>query len=297
MVRQDRRMEILHTPRGDFEAIVDGPAEGPVLLLLHGFPELNLSWRSQIPALASAGFRVVAPNQRGYAGSVREGSYATADLAADVVAMLDAVGAVRAVVVGHDWGGAVAWTVAHLHPERVSALVAMNCPPPAVLVHHLLRSPRQLRRSWYIFFFQLPVLPERFVAQHMPGTLVAGSYNRSAWNRELLAPYAEAFATEADARGPVNWYRGAFRSAVSSRGRPLRPIDVPTLVIWGVHDQFLGRELVSPEALRRSLAYGNVADLAWIETAGHFVQNEAPEEVNAALLGWLARHEEDIRRL
>jgi pimeloyl-ACP methyl ester carboxylesterase len=211
--------------------------------------------------------------------------------------MLDALGAQRAVVVGHDWGGGVAWTVAHLHPDRVSALVAMNCPPPAVLMRHMLRSPRQLRRSWYMLFFQVPRLPERFVVQHMPGTLVAGSYNRSAWNRELLAPYAEAFATEEDARGPVNWYRGALRSALSSAGRSLRPIDAPTLVIWGVHDQFLGRELVSPEALRRSLAYGNVADVAWIESAGHFVQNEAPDEVNAALLDWLAQHAQDIRPL
>ena len=87
---------------------------------------------------------------------MRDGSYATADLAADVIAMLDAVGAERAIVVGHDWGGAVAWTVAQLHPERVTALVAMNCPPPRVLAEHLLRSPRQLRKSWYMFFFQLP---------------------------------------------------------------------------------------------------------------------------------------------
>lgn len=280
-------MEILRTTRGEFETIVDGPPDGPVVILLHGFPELNVSWRSQVPALAAAGYRVLAPNQRGYAGSVRGGSYATADLAEDVVAMLDAVRAERAVVVGHDWGGGVAWTVAHLHPDRVAALVAMNCPPPAVLIRHVLRSPQQLRKSWYVFFFQLPVLPERFVVANMPKTLIAGSHNRAVWNRMVLTPYSEAFQTTADAHGPVNWYRGAMRHPVP--GRRLRPIEAPVLVIWGVHDRFLGEELVSPTALRRYLAFGNAADVVRIESAGHFVQNEAPEEVTAALLSWLAR--------
>ena len=282
--------EVLQTPRGHFEVLVDGPADGPLVLLLHGFPELNVSWRHQIPALAEAGYRVVAPNQRGYSGSVGGGSYRTSDLARDVVAMLDALGAERAVIVGHDWGGGVAWTVAHQHPERVSALVVMNCPPPRVLARALTRSPAQLRKSWYMLFFQLPVLPERFVAEHMPGTLVAGSFNRSAWNRASLAPYAEAFATPEDVHGPVSWYRGALWEAVARSGAPLHRIAAPVLVIWGIHDAFLGRELVSPEALLGTLEYGNVADVVEIPDAGHFVQNEAPDAVNGALLRWLAEH-------
>ena len=128
----------------------------------------------------------------------------------------------------------------------MTALVVMNCPPPWVLVEHLVRSPRQLRKSWYVFFFQLPVLPEKFVAANMPKTLVAGSYNREPWNRETLTPYADAFATEADARGPVNWYRGALRGALRGRNKPVTRINAPVLIIWGVHDAFLGQELVSP---------------------------------------------------
>ena len=286
-------MALLHTERGHFETIIEGPEDGVVIILLHGFPELNISWNHQIPALVAAGYRVVAPNQRGYAGSVRDGSYATADLAADVIAILDAVGAQRAVVVGHDWGGAVAWTVAQLYPDRLIALVAMNCPPPRVLAARLLRSPRQLRKSWYMFFFQIPWLPEKFVVRSMPGVLRGGSYVREAWNRENLTPYAEAFATEADARGPVNWYRGAFRGALrtgSSVTTPVAtPIAAPVLVIWGTHDAFLGLDLVSPEALRRTLAFPNEATVVRIDTAGHFVQNEAPEAVTAALLDWLSR--------
>jgi epoxide hydrolase 4 len=285
-------MITLHTGRGDFETIIEGPEDGPVIVLLHGFPELNISWRHQIPELAAAGYRVVAPNQRGYAGSVRDGSYATADLAADVVAILDAVGAERAVVVGHDWGGAVSWTVAQLYPGRVTALVAMNCPPPRVLVAHLLRSPRQLRKSWYMFFFQLPALPERFVSRSMPGMLRGGSYVRQVWDREALTPYGEAFATESDARGPINWYRAAFtgalRGALRGPARTMHPIAIPVLIIWGVHDPFLGQELVSPEALRGTLSFPNEATVVPIESAGHFVQNEAAQEVTAALLAWLA---------
>ena len=281
-------MTLLQTDRGDFETIIDGPEDGTVVVLLHGFPELNISWNHQIPALVAAGYRVVAPNQRGYSGSVRDGSYATADLAADVISILDAVGAQRAVVVGHDWGGGVAWTVAQLHPDRLVALVAMNCPPPGVLAARLLSSPRQLRKSWYMFFFQLPWLPEKFVVRSMPGVLRGGSYVREAWNRENLAPYAEAFATEADAHGPVNWYRGAFRGALAKGSpRPTR-IAAPVLVIWGTHDMFLGLDLVSPEALRGTLAFPNEATVIPIESAGHFVQNEAPEAVTEALLAWLA---------
>jgi epoxide hydrolase 4 len=284
------RSEVLHTPRGDFEALVDGPEDGPLVLLLHGFPELNVSWSQQIPVLAAAGYRVVAPNQRGYAGSVRGGSYLTSDLAADVVAMIDSLGEQRVILVGHDWGGGVAWTTAGLYPERVQALVAMNCPPPRVLVAHLLRSPAQLRKSWYVFFFQLPVLPERFVSQNMPKTLVAGSYNRTVWNREVLTPYADAFATPGDAAGPVSWYRGALRERLRHPRRRMPRLAMPVLIIWGVHDQFLGRELVEPEALLGTLAYGNVADVVEVADAGHFVQNEAPEQVNEALLGWLRRN-------
>ncbi|HRY11039.1 MAG: alpha/beta hydrolase [Actinobacteria bacterium] len=276
-------MALLHTARGDFETIVDGPEDGPLILLLHGFPELNISWRHQIPALAAAGYRVVAPNQRGYQGSVRDGSYATADLAEDVVAMIDALGADKAIVVGHDWGGGVAWTVAHRHPERVERLVAMNCPPPSVLAHAFATNPAQLAKSWYMFFFQIPRLPEKFVVDNMPRALIGGSYNRKAWDPAELAEYEAAFATAEDARGPVNWYRGAMRHPLGK----VAPITVPVLIIWGTQDRFLGLELIAPQALRRAIAYGNEPDIVLIEDAGHFVQNEAPEQVNAALLRWL----------
>lgn len=293
-------MTILHTARGHFEAIVEGPDDGTLVVLLHGFPELNISWRHQIPDLTAAGYRVIAPNQRGYPGSVRDGSYATVDLAADVVAMVDAAGRQQAVVVGHDWGGAVAWTVAQLYPDRVTALVAMNGPPPQVLASRLLRDPCQIRRSWYVFFFQLPTLPERMVARSMPGMLRGGSYVRDAWSRASLAPYAAAFATEDDLTGPVNWYRAAFRAALRPRHAMPRRVQAPVLVIWGTHDAFLGANLVSPQSLRTVIAYPNEANLVLIDSAGHFVQNEAPDDVTHALLDWLrttARPESSSHRV
>lgn len=278
-------MTLLQTPRGDFESIIEGPEDAPLIVLLHGFPELNVSWRNQIPELVAAGYRVLAPNQRGYDGSVRDGSYATADLAADVIAMMDALGADTAVIVGHDWGGGVAWTLGHLHSDRVERLIVLNCPPPVVLSRELLTNPLQLVKSSYMFFFQLPVLPERFVVKAMPGALVGGSYNRSVWNRDNLAPYVEAFATPADAHGPLNWYRAAVRKPWAMRNLPL--ITRPILIIWGVEDRFLGLDLIASQSLRRAIAYGNEPDIVLVEGAGHFVQNEAPEQVTAALLAWL----------
>lgn len=278
-------MSTLHTTRGDFEAIIEGPDDAPLVVLLHGFPELNISWRHQIPVLTQAGYRVLAPNQRGYEGSVRDGSYATSDLALDVLAMIDSLGVDKAIIVGHDWGGGVAWTLAHLHPDRVEKLVVMNCPPPMVLARALRSNPAQLAKSWYMFFFQLPVLPERFVVRMMPGALVGGSHNRSVWNSQNLKPYADAFATPADATGPVNWYRAGLRKPWAMRDLP--PIAVPILIIWGTKDRFLGLELIAPQSLRPAIAYGNEPTVVLIEESGHFVQNEAPDQVNAALLDWL----------
>ncbi len=276
-------MTTLSTTRGDFEVILDGPDDGPLIVLLHGFPELNVSWRHQIPALTQAGYRVLAPNQRGYGDSVRGGSYATADLARDVIAMLDELGVERATLVGHDWGGGVAWTTTRLFGDRVERLIALNCPPPEVMSHEIATNPVQFAKSWYMFFFQIPRLPEMFVARGMPWMIRGGSYNRDVWTEETLRPYGEAIATAEDARGPVNWYRGAFRHPV----RGGQPVSVPTLIIWGVKDSFLSMAMISPQSMRRAMSYGNEADVVLIEGAGHFVQNEAPEQVTAAMLKWL----------
>src|SRR5437879_4698652 len=142
-----------------------GPPDGPLVILLHGFPEFWYGWRKQIPALAAAGYRVWAPDQRGYNFSdkppdVRD--YTLDKLAADVAGLIEAAGRQRAIIVGHDWGGAVAWWLAANNPERVERLVIINVPHPLVMRRLILRDPRQTLRSWYMFMFLLPRLPEWF---------------------------------------------------------------------------------------------------------------------------------------
>ncbi|HET8811024.1 MAG TPA: alpha/beta hydrolase [Gaiella sp.] len=275
-----------------FHALADGPSDGPLVLCLHGFPELGRSWRHQLPALAAAGYRVVAPDLRGYGGTELQGPYDLRTLVGDVEALIASLGRRRAIVVGHDWGGAVAWSVAALRPSVVEKLVVLNCPPPHELARAMLRSPSQLLRSWYILFFQLPRLPERRMAENcaevVARALVGGSHRRGVWSADELAAYRVAFARPGRAKAAIDWYRASFRRSLRpGRRRGLPPVQAPTLVLWGTEDRFLGRELADPGRLRRSLADGNEPTVVWIDDAGHFVQNEAPDRVNDELLLWL----------
>jgi pimeloyl-ACP methyl ester carboxylesterase len=210
----------------------------------------------------------------------------------DAAGLVAALGRERATVVGHDWGGAVAWSLAALRPAVVERLVVLNCPPPQELARAIVRSPTQLRRSWYVLFFQLPRLPERRMAADgaavVARALVGGSHRRGVWPDDELATYRAAFARPGRAKAAIDWYRAAFRRSLRPRrGRRWPRISAPTLVLWGVEDRFLVRELVGAESLRRALTEGTLPTVVWIEDAGHFVQNEAPERVNAELLRWL----------
>lgn len=275
-----------------FHALADGPADGPLVLCLHGFPELGRSWRHQLPALASAGYRAVAPDLRGYGETELRGPFDLPTLVEDVAGLVAVLGRERAVVMGHDWGGAVAWSVAARRPSVVERLVVLNCPPPQILARAIVRSPAQLRRSWYVLFFQLPWLPERRMAANaaevVARALVGGSHRREAWTREEVDAYRAAFARPGRAKAAIDWYRAGFRRSVRPRrGRARATVAAPTLVLWGVEDRFLGRELVTLERLRDAFSEGNVPSVVLIEDAGHFVQNEAPERVNDELLRWL----------
>jgi epoxide hydrolase 4 len=275
-----------------FHALASGPEHGPVVLLLHGFPELARSWRHQLPALADAGFRAVAPDLRGYGRTERRGPYDTATLAADVAGLVAALGARDAAVVAHDWGGVIGWSAAARHPDVVTRLVVLNAPPLPALADEVLRNPRQARRSAYVWFFQLPVLPEwqltRNGATQVARALVGGSYNRSAWPPDELERYRAAFADRAAAAAALAYYRSAVRRVRAERRAARRsPVAAPVLVLWGLRDRFLGLGTVSPARLRPYLAPGNVPELRVHDEAGHFLQNEAPDWVNAHLIRWL----------
>jgi pimeloyl-ACP methyl ester carboxylesterase len=247
---------------------------GPLVVFLHGFPEFWYSWRHQLAALAGS-YRVVAPDLRGYNETEARGPYDTATLQDDVLALIAHLGAGRAHIVGHDWGGAVAWLLATHHPEQVQSLTVCNLPHPA-LFQQAVRRPRQALRSWYIAFFQLPWLPERVLAadsyhrlargmirQCRPGTFTRDDVKAflSAWRRQGLS-------------GGINWYRGIVRSP---RGLPdpVPLILAPTLLIWGERDPFLGRELT-----HGTERYVHQLTIEYLPDAGHWVQQEEPARVN-----------------
>lgn len=258
--------------------------EGPLVVLLHGFPEFWYAWRNQIAALASAGFRVVAPDQRGYnLSSKPEGiaAYGAARLVEDVAALVRHCGAEKAFVVGHDWGAGVAWAFAMEHPEMVERLVVLNGPHPERLLHALRTSPIQWIRSWYIFFFQLPALPEavseldRYAFLLKP--LREEPTRPGAFTRDDLALYVAAYAKPGALTAMINWYRAILRGKTPK----VRRTEVPVLVLWGENDPHLDREIATPSA---ELVPN--ARVVFVPGATHWLQHDAPERVNEELVAF-----------
>lgn len=261
---------------------------GPVVLLLHGFPDFWLSWRHQIPALAAAGFRAVAPDMRGYnlSGKPRGvAAYHVEELATDVAALASHLGASRVSVVGHDWGGAVAWSLPRYYPELVERLVVLNSPHPAAFRREL-GTLSQLRRSWYVFFFQLPWLPEALLRANRAGfvkrVLRDDPVRPGAFTPEEIERHRQAILVPGALTAALNYYRAAFRPRTARLGVRSRRVGCPTLVVWGQRDRYLGPGLL--EGLDRW-----VEDLAVerVPEASHWVHADAPDRVNQLLLSFL----------
>jgi pimeloyl-ACP methyl ester carboxylesterase len=254
---------------------------------LHGFPEFWYSWRHQLPALAAAGFRVLAPDLRGYNASAkphRVADYRVECLADDVAGLIAHAGERDAVVVGHDWGGGIAWYLPMRHPRLIRRLIVLNAPHPAVFVREL-QTPAQLLRSWYMFFFQLPGLPESaFRAgnfRSLERTLRTEPVRPGAFTDEDIRLYKRALSRPGALTAAINYYRAAFLR-LHSLGRQVRPITVPTLLIWGERDRYLG--LRNTEGLEPWVP--NLR-LARLPNASHWIQNDAPEEVNRLMVEFL----------
>jgi pimeloyl-ACP methyl ester carboxylesterase len=267
--------------------IVAGPADGPLVVLLHGFPECWYTWRKQIKPLVDAGYRVVVPDQRGYHLSDKPRGihhYRLEALSADVVELIRSFGRDKAIVVGHDWGGVVAWNLAMHHAEVVEKLIVMNAPHPAAYLREIRSNPAQQRKSWYVGFFQLPRVPEELIG-YDPVESARLFFRRSAINQEAFSSFdihvmATAMAQPDALTSMLNWYRALVRDR-SALEQP-DPIDRPTLLIWAEDDVALGR----------SLTYGlepwiGNLKVHYLPHCGHWVQNEAPEEVNEQLLAFL----------
>jgi len=261
--------------------------EGPLVVLLHGFPEFWYGWRLQIKPLAAAGFRVVAPDTRGYNLSSRPdgvAAYEVGKLADDIRGLIHERGAQSARLVGHDWGGSIAWVIAMNHPEVVDRLAILNAAHPRKLsqgLHH----PGQLRRSWYFFFFDLPDLPEHVVHAndwHFFRHFLHDA--QPAYTAEEMDRYIEAWSQPGAATAMINYYRSSVRTSPKSAEAQIRPISAPTLVIWGQQDRYLSPELAEPE-------HDDVPNLDRVERladASHWVHHDDHERVTQLLTEFLA---------
>lgn len=257
------------------------PAEVPLVVFLHGFPEFWWSWHHQLEALSAAGFWAVAPDMRGYNESDKpEGvaQYEIEDLAGDVAGLIRALGREKAIVVGHDWGGMVAWGFAQAFPSMLERLAILNVPHPLEMQKGL-RTPQQLKKSWYMFFFQLPFgIPERMIAKD-DFAYLRTLFGDDGFANEEIEKYVDAMRVPGAVTGAVNWYRAAIRRVLSASTPKTQRIDCPVLVIWGEKDRFLGKEMsVPPERWVPNQRVVHIPD------ATHWVQNAAIERVNELLL-------------
>jgi pimeloyl-ACP methyl ester carboxylesterase len=252
--------------------------EGPLMLMLHGFPEFWYSWRHQIPEFGKD-FKVVALDLRGYNDSDKpadQSAYVMAEFIKDVEGVVRGLGYDKCVLVGHDWGGAIAWNFAYPHPEMVERLIVLNLPHPAKFAEGL-RTPQQLLRSSYIFFFQLPWLPEMMLksADYQPieTAFKSMAVDKSAFTQEDLQAYKDAVAKPGAMTAMLNYYRNAFGQGILRQD--WRVLEVPTLMIWGENDTALGKELTyGTEAYVRNF------QINYIPNCSHWVQQEQPQLVN-----------------
>jgi len=279
--------EMIQTKNLKFEVASHGRGDR-LALLLHGFPECAYSYRHQIATLERLGYRVWAPNLRGYGKSDKplgRREYTMDRLEQDVTDLIDASGARSVLLVGHDWGGAIAWSYGMSGARPIERLAVMNCPHP-ICFQRGLASPAQLRRSWYMLFFQLPWLPERYVRANdyamLEKSFRGWAVHPERFSDDDLAVYRGNAQQPGALTAMINYYRAMPLSLPLLAKRGPRKIEVPTLMIWGEQDRALGRELT--EGTER---YVNDLTLRFIPDASHWVQQDAPEQVNALLEQWL----------
>jgi pimeloyl-ACP methyl ester carboxylesterase len=275
---------------GEVRLAVTSLGEGDPVILLHGFPETAHSWRNQLPAVAAAGFRAVAPDQRGYGESDRPpgvADYALPKLVADVTGLIGALGAERAHIVGHDWGGAIAWAVAALVPDAVRSLTILNCPHPTIAARERLENPDQQRMSWYQLLFQFEGVAEEWLSADDFANLRRWGFGTAApdaFSDEDLEIMLAPLRREGALTAALNWYRANIPPTGWVRpARELPLIAAPTLIVWGEEDAYLGIA-----GLERSLAMvSGPLRVERLPGASHWVQSDAPEVVNRHLTGFL----------
>ena len=273
-----------YTANGLTFDVADTPGSGDPIVLLHGYPEHKESWSAVTPALAAAGHRVLAPDQRGYSPGARpkgRRAYATGELVADVAALADAAGLDRFHLVGHDWGGAVAWAFAQQRPERLATVTSLAAPHPAAMLRSMMTSSQALH-SWYMAFYQLPWLPEASVRS----TRGAAAFRRTLVRSGLPAEQAEEYLRlllDGAATPAINWYRALpFSARAAARGR----ITVPTLYVYATADFALGRKAADLTARYVDGPYRYEV----LEGVSHWIPEEAPQRTAELVLEHVGAH-------
>lgn len=269
-----------------FHCLDAGPTSAPPVLLLHGFPDFSRTWHHQLSALASAGFRAIAPDLRGYNLSdkpPRIADYHIDHLVADIVSLIDTLSPSHPVpLVGHDWGGIIAFYTAARHPSRVHRLAILNAPHPAAYARELRRSD-QLLRSWYVFLLQIPRLPEAALRSRDYALARRVLRRGPARTASDLARHLTALRQPRALESMIHYYRAAFRSRLGlAPARQPSPIVCPTLLLWGDRDPFLTQALT--EDLDRWIHDLHVEHCP---DAGHWLHLDRPDWVNSRLLGFV----------
>jgi epoxide hydrolase 4 len=281
--------------------IIDGDDNGEPIIFLHGFPEFWYSWRKQIPFFVQKGYRVIVPDQRGYNLSDKPtdiGEYRISVLATDIVGLMDALGYDKVHLVGHDWGGGAAWWGSTMFPNRLKSLSILNVPYPSIMLKHFTSGNiLQLAKSWYMFFIQIPTLPEALTSignyqgmvNLLKNTALAGSFSD-----EDLEKYREAWSRPNAMRSMMNWYRAMFQGAIKGGGsRPKgenaakskQKLSVPTLLLWGEKDVVLDKSLAEP-----SINLCEDGELVYFPKSTHWIQHDEPDDVNRYIYEFVERH-------
>jgi pimeloyl-ACP methyl ester carboxylesterase len=264
-----------------------GPSDGPLVFLLHGFPEFWYGWRNQIAPLAARGFRVVAPDQRGYNLSDKPKgitSYDLDQLADDILGLADHFGCKKCAIVGHDWGASVGWWLAGQQHARVQRLAVLNGPHPAIWIEAMRNDPAQKRKSSYVKLFQIPFLPEALIGLDSSKALSRGfrdTIRSGAFTEEDLQEYRSAWQQPGTLTAMLHYYRALLRRPLA-RSATYR-ISCPALVIWGKRDAY-----AVPELAEASIGLCNNGDLIWLEDSTHWVQHDEPVRVTNLLADFLS---------
>jgi pimeloyl-ACP methyl ester carboxylesterase len=275
---------------GEVRLAVTEAGEGEPVVMLHGFPELARSWRHQIAALAGAGYRAIAPDLRGYGGSDRPPAvedYAAPKLAGDVVGLIDALGYESVHLVGHDWGGALAWGLAGRSPDRVRSLTILNAPQPAVSARLRMEDERQRAKSWYMLLFQFAGVAETWLSANDWANLRAFVFETAApgtFPAEEQAMLTEALGRDGALTAALNWYRANMPPSAWLREPPdPATISVPTMIVWGEADAYMDPVLLerSAETVTGPLRVERLPGVS------HWVQQEVPDRVNELMLSFL----------